>query len=76
MNSTIEILKPNFQEPKNISEIRKSGLTDNENSDNSSSDETPKKNSIRHHHLLNKIQINQKKEFLFIQIKYIQKKNQ
>ena len=43
MNSTIEILKPNFQEPKNISEIRKSGLTDNENSDNSSSDETPKK---------------------------------
>ena len=43
MNSSIEILKSNYQESKNISEIRKYGLTDNENSDSSSSDETPKK---------------------------------
>ena len=43
MNSSIEILKSNYQESKNISEIRKYGLKDNENSDSSSSDETPKK---------------------------------
>ncbi len=43
MNSLIEILNPNYQKPKNISEIKKNGLTDNDNSDSSSSDETPKK---------------------------------
>ena len=43
MNTSIEILKPNYQEPKNLSEIKKNGLTDNDNFDSSSSDETPKK---------------------------------